>query len=81
MEMIKVEQRTKQMIGVGEADMIGTENVRGQIRRVEKARKSKIGLNPNDGVDFLGIAKVLGSKMVEVAKELTKRIGTKHLIT
>ncbi|KAK5813938.1 hypothetical protein PVK06_029389 [Gossypium arboreum] len=53
---------------------------RGQIKRVERAKKTRIGLNSNDGADFLGILKVLGSKMVEAIKELTKNLGTKHLI-
>ncbi|PPD80396.1 hypothetical protein GOBAR_DD22670 [Gossypium barbadense] len=67
MEMIMVEQRTMQMIGVGKADMIGIENVGYEMILETMASQ--------------GIAKVLRSKMVEAAKELTKRIGTKHLIT
>ncbi|KAH1105617.1 hypothetical protein J1N35_009385 [Gossypium stocksii] len=40
----------------------------------------RVGLNSNDRADFLGIVEVLGSKMVEATKELTKSLGTKHLI-
>ncbi|PPS02028.1 hypothetical protein GOBAR_AA18649 [Gossypium barbadense] len=54
---------------------------RAKIKRVNRAGKTKTSMNTSDKVEFYGIAEILGYKVVEATKELTKSFGTEHLIT
>ncbi|KAA3482661.1 hypothetical protein EPI10_004887 [Gossypium australe] len=54
---------------------------RTKIKRVDGAEKTKTSMNTSDKAEFYGIAEILGYKVVVATKELTKSLGTEHLIT